>query len=355
MVQKVFNVEAGKKYTLIADIGGTNARFGLMGEDGVIYQEEVFLDKDYKTFAAAALHYLSLVDIKPENGVIAWPGPVDENSDTVKMTNGAHWEFSIRKTARQLGLNELNVVNDYVPQAYAAFAYKEGDYFQVAGEPIRDDGQDIRISVLGPGTGLGAINAKRVDGKITYDQTEGGHVSMPFTSLEDARLLDIMQKRGIELTAEKCISGIGILNLYEAICYMDSVFPDKTTPKEITDAAMSGECPRAAKALDLFYYYLGVVAGNQVFTTGANRLYIGGGIVPQLGEEAFRNSRFLEGFLGKREASHVGILEKTQVCIVTHPDPGRMGLVKYIKALKQKDQSEQPAPVAKNIRQKFSK
>jgi glucokinase len=355
MVTKIFNALDNQKFTLIADIGGTNARFGLVGEDGNIYKEIGLLTKDYATFADAALHYFSLVHEKPENGVIAWAGPVPEGADTVRMTNGGHWKFSIRETARQLGLNELHVMNDYVPQAYAAFSFKKGDYFQVSGGPVHEDGKDVKITILGPGTGLGAINAARTGGRITCTPTEGGHASMPFTSLEDARILDVLQKKGLPVTAEQCVSGTGILNLYEALCTLNGQEPDKKTPGEITAAAQNGECATCAKALELFYYFLGVIAGNQVLITGANRLYIGGGIVPQLGEEAFRNSRFQEGFLGKRKSSHVGLLEQTQVCVVTHPDSGRFGLLEYIKSLQQKDQREQPLSIVKKRRGSLSR
>ena len=168
---------------------------------------------------------------------------------------------------------------------------------------------------------------------------------MPFTSLADAQVLDIMQKKGRPIVAETCVSGTGVFNLYEALAALKGETPDKKTPKEVTDAGLAGENATCVEALQMFYYFLGVVAGNQVLVTGAKRLYLGGGLLPQLGEETFRNSRFMEGFLGNREKSHIGLLEHTQVCIVTHPDPGRFGLQQYIKSLKHEDQKVQVAAV----------
>jgi glucokinase len=73
---------------------------------------------------------------------------------------------------------------------------------------------------------------------------------------------------------------------------------DLTAP-QIVEAGMQGADPLCERTLDLFCALLGSFAGNVALTLGARGgVYIGGGIVPRLGERFFK-SRFREKFEAK--------------------------------------------------------
>ena len=99
---------------LIADIGGTNARFALVDAGGAIADERTLLVRDYPDPASAIAAYLG--GRRAEEAVIAVATPVE--SDEIGFTNSP-WRFSIASLKSELGLRELAVINDFAAQALA--------------------------------------------------------------------------------------------------------------------------------------------------------------------------------------------------------------------------------------------
>src|SRR6185369_7554557 len=105
---------------LLADIGGTNARFALELGAGQISHIHVLSGSAYATLADALKAYLALPDVQAasgtgiRHGAIAIANPV--NSDFVRMTNH-HWEFSIEAMRQEVGFEVLVVVNDFTALA----------------------------------------------------------------------------------------------------------------------------------------------------------------------------------------------------------------------------------------------
>jgi len=96
-------------------------------------------------------------------------------------------------------------------------------------------------------------------------------------------------------SAERAVSGPGLVNLYEALCTLDGVAAEALEAADITLRAEAGDA-RCNRVLDLFFSFLGNVAGNLALTLGTRGgMYIGGGIVPRLGARIDR-SRFRERF-----------------------------------------------------------
>ncbi|MFH0344284.1 MAG: glucokinase [Chromatiales bacterium] len=66
------------------------------------------------------------------------------------------------------------------------------------------------------------------------------------------------------------------------------------TPAEITARALLGEDRYAAQAVDMFFCFLGTVAGDLALTLAARGgIYLAGGILPQIAQ-ALVGSRFRE-------------------------------------------------------------
>lgn len=304
---------------LIADIGATNARFALV-ENNAIGHIQVLACADYPTLASAALHYLVATGKKPETGVFAVATELD-GSDHVSLTNN-DWAFSVRDTGNNIGLKKLRVINDFMALAHAVPNLAGKDYFQVGTGTAQ---KDMPIGIIGPGTGLGVAAVVFSGGKPVPVATEGGHVTMPVTTVREFELFEFLKREKYShISAERVISGKGLVNLYHAICAVDQLSLPEKTAAEITEAALQESCAVCAEALDLFCHFLGVAAGNLALTYGSfGGIYIAGGIVPKLGDY-FGRSRFRESFLAKgRYRDYLG---RIPTFVITHPYPGLEGL-----------------------------
>lgn len=304
---------------LIADIGATNARFALV-DRGIIDHIHVLACADFPTPAAAARHYLKLTGGKAETGSFAVATAVG-TSDRVAMTNN-DWNFSIAETRQELGLKHLQVINDFMALAYMVPSIEEKDRFQVGKGSVE---KNMPIGIIGPGTGLGVAGVVFLEGKPVPVSTEGGHVTMPVATQREFDLFAFLKKEKYShISAERVISGKGLLNLYHAISGVDKLGLPERTPAEITEAALQRTCPSCVEALDLFCHFLGVVAGNLALSYGAfGGIYIAGGIVPQLGDY-FVSSRFRESYLAK--GRYNDYLDRIPTFVITHPYPGLEGL-----------------------------
>jgi glucokinase len=305
---------------LIADIGATNARFALV-EDAKIDRIEVLPCNGFPTLAEAAQAYLRKNDSRPDSGAFAVAVPMD-GSDSVAMTNHG-WAFSIEETRALIGLQRLNVINDFAALAHAVPALSAQDYDQIGGGAPR---KNMPVGIIGPGTGLGvAAVVFTEEGKPVSVTTEGGHVTMPAENAREFALFDFLKKTKYHhISAERVVSGKGIDNLYHAVCGVDGLALPERTPAEVTKAGLEKSCKTCEEVLDLFCHFLGVAAGNLALTYGAaGGVYIAGGIVPQLGDY-FKTSRFRESFLAKGRFRDY--LEKIPTYVITHPYPGLEGL-----------------------------
>lgn len=103
---------------LLADIGGTNARFAWQrGAAGTIDDVVTMSCAEHSTIADAIEYYLNSVGRRaPPNCTIAIANPV--LGDRMKMTNH-HWSFPISALALQFGFVKLRVLNDFTALALA--------------------------------------------------------------------------------------------------------------------------------------------------------------------------------------------------------------------------------------------
>ncbi|MDD9900350.1 MAG: glucokinase [Alphaproteobacteria bacterium] len=305
---------------LVADIGGTNVRFGIVDKNGV-EAVRAMLCNDFPTLADAARAYLDETGAKPDTGAFAIAAPLD-GSDHVEMPNHA-WAFSITETEQKIGLKNLRVINDFAALAYGAPFLSENDLRKIGSGTVR---KGHPIGIIGPGTGLGVgAVVFTPEGKPVPVTTEGGHVTMPATTQREYDVFEHLRNtKYSHVSAERVCSGKGMVNLYNAICAIDGLDLPERAPSEITAAALEKSCPVCVEVLDLFCHFLGVVAGNLALNYGAfGGVYIGGGIVTQLGDY-FAGSRFRESFEAKGRFREY--LSHIPSFVITHPYPGLEGL-----------------------------
>ena len=283
---------------LLGDVGGTNARFAWQDDEGAPLRDIATLPTaDHATLADAITAYLKqLGRAAPPWCAIGIANPI--TGDHVQMTN-CHWAFSISGMQRDLGFARFIVINDFtalalaLPDLQPAELRQLGGGAAVAGAPI---------GLIGPGTGLGVsgLIAGDAPGRWLPLQGEGGHVTLAASNEREAAVLQVLRQEFGHASAERAISGQGLEALYAAVCKLDQVAGFAPLPAaEISQRALAGGDAQCVEVLDLFCGFLGSVAGNLALTLGARGgVYIGGGIVPRLGD-AFTRSRFRACFEDK--------------------------------------------------------
>lgn len=282
---------------LLADVGGTNARFAWQAGPGQpLAHVRVLRCADYPTLQAAMHAYLQALGLGvPQQAAMAMANPV--TGDWVSMTNH-HWSFSRAAVQAEFGLGTLRVLNDFTALALALPDLPADELRQVGGTVAR---AGAPRALIGAGTGLG-VSGLLPDGRGGWLplQGEGGHVTLPATTPRERLVADGLARLYGHASAERAVCGQGLLDTYTLLCAADGVGPPRcATPADVTAAALAATDPHALEALNLFCALLGTVAGNLALTLGAHGgVYIGGGIVPRLGAW-FDASPFRARFEGK--------------------------------------------------------
>src|SRR3984957_9224006 len=265
---------------LLADIGGTNARFALETGPGEIGSVQVYPCASYPGVADVIKKYLKDNKIgRVNHAAVAIADPVDR--DQVSTPNH-DWTFSIEATRRALGFDTLLVVNDFTALAMALPGLTDAQRVQVGGGSRR---QNSVIGFLGPGTGMGVSGLIPADDRWIALGSEGGHASFsPLDEREDL-VMRYARKRFPHVSFERVAAGPGLLLIYQALAERDGVsVPDDLESASITERAHGGEA-LALEAVNCFCGILGTFAGNIAVTLGAlGGIFIGGGVVLKLGE-----------------------------------------------------------------------
>ena len=308
---------------LVGDIGATNARFALVGADGALSHHANLLCDDHGSLAEALLTYLG----QTTTGGLAHAAlavATSPHGDRVTFTNNP-WSFSIAELGAQLGVRRLRVVNDFYANALAVPHLCDGDLQQVGG------GASVPgtpMAVIGPGSGLG-VSAVVPDGtRYIPVAGEGGHVTMPAADEVENAVLALMRARYDHVSAERLLSGPGLINIYNALCEIDGTPAEALTAAQISSALTDAGDGCAKRAVQMFCAMLGTIAGNLALTLGARGgVYIAGGIVPKLGT-AFAQSQFRARFEDKgRFRTYLAAIP---TFVIVRPDAALLGAAQLL-------------------------
>lgn len=313
---------------LLADVGGTNARFAWQAGPGAAIESVLNLPcAEHGSLTEAVHRYLRQTGhAMPPACAIAIATPVV--GDRVAMTNH-HWVFSIRELKSQLKLQRLLVVNDFTALALALPRLAEADRWQLGGGEAQPG---TPIGLIGPGTGLG-VSGLLPDGRGGWlpIQGEGGHVTLGSTTQRESAVLGLLHEWHGHVSAERAVCGQGLVDIHSALLQLDGEPGLQWPAATITEAALAGRDTRCTEALCLFCAFLGIAAGNLALTLGARGgVYVGGGIVPRLGRW-FAGSAFRARFEAKgRFASY---LQAVPVYVIDTPrSPAFLGAAEALDA-----------------------
>lgn len=304
---------------LIADIGGTNARFALQTPQG-LENIRVLACTDYPTLVDALTSYLAAASNPAVRHVaIGIANPV--YGDQIRMTNHS-WAFSTEETRRLLGLDTFLVLNDFAVLARALPVLPTKELTQIGGTTAVPGAP---LGLLGAGTGLGVSGLiPTSEGGWVPLAGEGGHVSFaPFDEREVGIWRIAQEQFGGHVSAERLLNGAGMVFLHGALARLNGVDAAPRSAAEITRLALAGEDALCSETVSTFCTLLGTVAADLAITLGARGgVYIGGGIVPRLGA-AFAQSPFRARFENKGRTS--AYLRDIPVWVIHSPWPALHG------------------------------
>jgi len=306
---------------LVADIGGTNARFALVESSAPLTLQDSRSLKcaDYPTIADAARAYLSgLGDQRIDRAVLAVAGPITGDSFT---QNNGPWRFSIRALGPELGIVQLDVVNDFKAMAHGVASLPENRFTGIASEATAAS-EDGPWLVTGPGTGLGvaAILDPRGDARIL--ESEGGHIGLAPSNAQEIDIVREVLALMSELPWERLVSGPGLCLLYEVMANLEGRAAGPAKPEEITRRAIEDDEPFCRAVLDQFCQFLGSAAGDMALLIKARRVCLVGGIMENI-LPFLRNSGFRARFVER--GRYGDVLDPVPTLAVSGTDVGLIG------------------------------
>ncbi|GAA5168949.1 glucokinase [Viridibacterium curvum] len=309
---------------IAGDIGGTNARFARIDKKGGLCDIAILRCADYAGPTEALQAYLAAhPGPAPVAATIGIANPLD--GDRVQMTNHS-WNFSIEAMRRAIGLTRLDFLNDFTALAMSLSELGDKDRSQIGGGKAK---ARAAIGVIGPGTGLGVSGLIPCPGGYAPIEGEGGHVSIAGQTAEELAVITALYRMFPHVSAERAVSGTGLPSLHQALAEVRGTRADPLTPPEIAERALNESDALCVATMHMFCCLLGTAAANLAVTLGARGgIYIGGGIVPKLGD-FFLRSGFRQRFEDKGRFS--AYLADIPTWIITSPVAALIGAAAHLR------------------------
>jgi len=320
------------EWSLVADIGGTNARFSAIpvGEMESHYEFHHSVE-EHPEFSGLVIDLLKEIteatgwDTPPVNACFAVACPADV--EEIAFTN-SHWRFAKTQLKQLLGCQELFVINDFEAVAHGITELNDNDLVQVGGE---QSVAEKPIGIIGAGTGLGVAGLVPLGDGYKVIDSEGGHADYPPTTDRMAAVVGVLREEYGRVSLERLLSGKGIFNIYRSLCTINNVERSYETPAEVAVAAQEGSDELALQSLNMFCSGMGSAAGNLALTYGAKGgIYIAGGVVPRF-IDFFNKSDFRHKF--EEKGRFVSYLKPIPIYIVVRENLGLLGAAKKLKQI----------------------
>jgi len=256
----------------------------------------------------------------PPRVSMAIAGPV--GGEVIRFTNNP-WIIRPALVREKLGVEDYCIVNDFEAVAHAVARVDEDQFIHLTGpdKPLAPTG---RLSVLGPGTGLGVAHLYReADGTYRVSATEGGHIDFaPLDQIDDA-ILARLRKRHVRVSVERVVAGPAISDIYQALASMEGRPVAEEDDIAIWKRGQDGSDSLAAAAVDRFCMSLGSVAGDIALAQGGfGGVVIAGGLGYRI-RDTLLKSGFSERFKSKGRFQE--LMASIPVKLIVHPQPGLFG------------------------------
>jgi glucokinase len=315
-------VPSAEQPWLVADIGGTNARFGLIEAPGAPPSRvRVLPCADYPGLSEAADAYLTRYGgARPTAGCVAVAAAIRRGG--FRMTN-AHWSGIATRIRDDLRFEHLELINDFMALACALPSLGPADLHGIGGGTHRPE---LPVAVLGPGTGMGVAGLIPAGGGWVPLAAEGGHADLPCETPIEIEVVRLLRAEHGSAHAELVLSGPGLVRLHGLLAKLHGVTAEPRTAGEICAADTD---PLSTQTLDLFCALFGSFAGNAALTLGARGgVFLGGGILPRIAE-ALERSDFRRRFEAKSPAV-AEYLQAIPTLLIVAPTPALAGAAAWL-------------------------
>lgn len=331
---------------IAADVGGTNARIGVVRANGdgriAVIAYRKYSCGDYPSLTAILREFVAG---HPEAAgidcmAIASAGVV---LDDEVINSNLPWRISLSELRRELRLRELHVINDFAAAAHGVQCLDAGESRLLTPGILQADPGPVLV--IGPGTGLGAaICIPHPSGTVVLPTEAGMSAFAPGTDRE-SDILRWLRQRTRHVSTEQLVSGPGLVNLYDALCAIHGSEPELRAPAAITEAARRGDAV-AREAVLAFCALLGSVIGDLAVIGSARAVFVAGGIVPQLLD--FLASSDFHGRMVDKGAMRA-VLERVPVRLVENERLGVLGAAKwFLQHASQRQDAGQTNTVARD-------
>jgi len=312
------------------DIGGTHARFCIAevtgGRVNRLGPPVVLRTHEHASLAAAWVAFAA-TQPRPLPRMAAFAVACPVEGEVLRLTNNP-WTIRPAALKAELGLDVLVLINDFAAIGHALSQLGPEDYVHLAGPEMALPEEGV-ITVLGPGTGLGVAHVLRRGGQAHVIASEGGHVHFaPLDAREDALLATLRARFG-RVSAERVVSGPGLMNIYTSLCGMEARAARISEDAALWAAAIAGEDKQAAAALEQFCNALGAVAGDLALAHGASGVVIASGLVARIAH-LLPKFDFAGRFAAKGRFE--GLMLGMPVKLITHAQPGLLGVISALNA-----------------------
>ena len=311
---------------MVADIGGTNSRFGLVtkcdGNEFEITQQQKYPSIQFSGIQQATQHYIeSLNGISFSGACLAVAGPIAGNQ--VHLTN-LNWSFSTKQVQESLGLASLEIINDFAAYAFAARLVPKQNLMTLnKGEGIITS----PVAVVGPGTGFGAASLVPFENNYTVVPAESGHMTIAAKSELQLAIINVLSREFSHVCIETVLSGPGLRNLYRALNQVEGLNMPELRAAQITEQALIDPNSLAYRTLKLFCLWLGQISGDLALGLGARGgLFLGGGILIRI-IDFLKDSEFMHGFTDKGKLH--SYLDAIPVNLITEGNSALLGAASW--------------------------
>ncbi len=317
--------DAQDQIGLVADIGGTNARFALAHRDrsGAVHLDhrQDLAAQDHASLALCLSAYLDGLEpgLRPRQAAFGVASPV--TGDQIQLTN-RDWSFSIEGLKQTFQFSRLDVVNDFSAIGHAVGAMRDQDWEALPG-PAWPDHLGGVVSIIGPGTGLGVgARVLNADGSEVILSSEGGHASFAPIDGMEIEILKVMLGKFPRVSNERILSGPGLEHLYEALSQVRGRAVTSPGAPAILEAALNGSDALAVEAVERFCLILGSVMGDVALIQGASAVAVAGGMAPRM--VPFLNTAAVRSRFEAKGRSR-SLLGTLPIALIRHAQPGLMG------------------------------
>jgi glucokinase len=300
-----FKVLKNAACVLAGDIGGTKVNLGLFVSGKTRPKALVtatFSSREAGSLETIITQMLKRYPARLKKACFGIAGPVINGEC---RTTNLPWVVSEKKLQKRFGWQQVRLINDLGSTAMAIplLAHRE-----VKALNSTNVHRNQNIGLVAPGTGLGMALLVYADGRYRPVASEGGHAGFAPADTSEADLWRFLHARFGHVSAERVLSGQGLVNIYDGLKFGGDTVESPKVKKAmrqgdparvITENAINGSDPLCRAALQQFCRIFGSVAGNLALTgmtTGG--LYLGGGIPPKI-LPALQTADFMDAFIAK--------------------------------------------------------